>query len=202
MRRGLLVLAACAGAGRCRRRSLAQVPTAEQLELLRSMSPEDREALMEQLGLGGAVIDESPADRGTRSTQPQRRDEREPMRCATRSRSAFDARRRDKTLKPEDSVLIDIDFKKDKPPRIESRRCRACRRHHSGRARAGARARGTSTSCSGSSTWCASRNPYQLDCVGRAAAARVSRPIMLAGLDEEQATHRLVGMIALSASST
>ncbi len=40
----------------------AQVPTAEQLELLQSMSPEDRQALMEQLGLGGSVVDGGSRD--------------------------------------------------------------------------------------------------------------------------------------------
>ena len=34
----------------------AQVPTAEQLELLKTMSPEDRQALMEQLGLGSLTV--------------------------------------------------------------------------------------------------------------------------------------------------
>lgn len=37
------------------RPAAAQVPTAEQLELLQSMSPEDRQALMEQLGLEGGL---------------------------------------------------------------------------------------------------------------------------------------------------
>ena len=48
--------------------SRAQVPTAEQLELLRSMSPEDRSALMEQLGLGDSVVD----DRGASGQQQPR----------------------------------------------------------------------------------------------------------------------------------
>jgi hypothetical protein len=57
----------------------AQVPTAEQLELLRTMSPEDREALLSQLGLDGAVIDQGSApgasgdsNRNARDAEAQR----------------------------------------------------------------------------------------------------------------------------------
>jgi hypothetical protein len=93
----------------------AQVPTAAQLELLRTMSPEDREALLEQLGLGDTALDDTSTTDGkrgsTRSSATSARD-------ANRMRA--DLMQMDKTLKALDSILIDIDFKKDKPPRVES----------------------------------------------------------------------------------
>ena len=61
----LVVVIALLGAGV--QPASSQVPTAEQLELLKTMSPEDRQALMEQLGLGsmtGAEQSETPAGAG------------------------------------------------------------------------------------------------------------------------------------------
>jgi polysaccharide biosynthesis/export protein len=114
MRRGLLFVAAwlaLAGA----MPAFTQVPTPEQLELLRGMSPEDRDALMEQLGLGGSQSDkvDSAAER-TPDDRSQGKDGR-------RDSDLLDGalKRRDDTLKAEDTVLIDIDFIKDKPPRVE-----------------------------------------------------------------------------------
>ena len=77
---------------------------------------------MEQLGLGGvgrSAIDSATVDRRRTADTRGERDagyaaDREAMLTASAS---ADARR---SLKPEDSLLIDIDFKKDKPPRIES----------------------------------------------------------------------------------
>lgn len=95
----------------------AQIPTAEQLELLKSMSPEDREALLEQLGLGGAVL----GDTGSSNGRGQRDDERN---RDSRIRRPLDLEekelQREKALRPDDTVLIEIDFKKDKPARVES----------------------------------------------------------------------------------
>src|SRR5688572_12469285 len=110
MRRGLLVLAAAvAFAGSMA--SVAQVPTAEQLELLRSMSPEDREALMEQLGLGGSVLGDTVTDpssgdstMGGRNRASRGTDERSPLdRAALAERLVAE-----QALKPEDSLLIDV----------------------------------------------------------------------------------------------
>src|SRR5690349_20182400 len=69
MRRGLLILltlllVAVSGP------STAQVPTAEQLELLRSMSPEDRAALMDQLGIGSSVIDDAASSNSMSPVTP------------------------------------------------------------------------------------------------------------------------------------
>jgi protein involved in polysaccharide export with SLBB domain len=172
----------------------AQVPTAEQLELLRGMSPEDREALMEQLGIGGAILDESTSPAGG---SERRRDE---MRNPDSDRRADDEdsraakTRQDKALSPEDSVLLDIDFKKDKPARIVSQgpdlppitvpaepapvldplETEALQRNID---------------------LVRSRNPYQLDSAGALLLPGFA-PITLAGLDEEQATHRLSSLAA------
>ncbi|HEU4780706.1 MAG TPA: SLBB domain-containing protein [Steroidobacteraceae bacterium] len=190
MRRGLWSLVVLAIVLGNSMPALAQVPTAEQLELLRSMSPEDREALMEQLGLGGSVVTDGAsaagagarADRGARATDAQRR----------RDNVSGDLFAVDKSLKPEDSVLIEIDFRKDKPPRIESQgvglptitipeelapvlgpeeRMELQQRIDLVR----------------------SRNPYQLDASGAVLLPGFA-PTMLAGLDEEQATRRLASI--------
>jgi len=161
----------------------AQVPTAEQIELLKSMSPQDREALMEQLGVSPSMIDQL-AD-GSSSNDP---------RSGTRKQGQTQVRPgeivlRDDTLKPEDSMLVDIDFKKDKPARTESAGAglppviipaepapvvdpaeRIELQALIDRVRA--------------------RNPYQLDPAG-ALQLPGFEPVMLAGLDEAQATHRL-----------
>ena len=94
--------------------SLAQVPSAEQIELLRSLSPEDRDALLKQLG-----ISDSSQTIGSSATE-ERNASRE-RDAAARSSAAFAAQFAlvDSTLKADDTVLIDIDFIKAKPSRLE-----------------------------------------------------------------------------------
>ena len=91
----------------------AQVPSADQLELLRTMSPEDREALMEQLGLGGGAA----GNRGDGSTTRDRT--RSGKTGTDLNNIGRELPPMDDSLKAEDSLLITIDFKKDKPPRME-----------------------------------------------------------------------------------
>lgn len=173
--------------------AFSQVPTSDQLELLRSMSPEDREALMEQLGLGGAVL----GDSGDSSSSSRARDQRGTTtdENGVRRRDGFESQalQSDKALKPADSVLIDINMKKDKPPRLESqgeglppitipgepapllepeerRRLEAL------------------------VDLVRSRNPYKLDENGELTLPGFD-PIVVAGLDEKQAALRL-GAIA------
>ncbi|HEX6636403.1 MAG TPA: polysaccharide biosynthesis/export family protein, partial [Steroidobacteraceae bacterium] len=171
----------------------AQVPTAEQIELLKSMSPEDRQALMEQLGLGGAggmsgdVSDAASAQGGGRDRV------NDPLRRGRDETGDLEMRLAEKRIQPEDSVLIDIDFKKDKPPRIENAGAglppvtipgelapvltpieRAEAERHIDLVR--------------------SRNPYQIDATGALLLPGFA-PVMLAGLNEEQATHRLSAMV-------
>ncbi len=156
----------------------AQVPSAEQIELLRSLSPEDRAALMQQLGLGdGAGAGASGDARG-----------REDDAAAMRAPSA-DPERLDSTLKPEDTVLVDIDFIKAKPARIESQ---------------GAGLPPIQIPGEPAPTYepperaefqrlidlVRARNPYQLDRSGMLQLPGLG-PIALAGLSDEQATRRL-----------
>jgi len=199
MRRSFLVLAALLTlAG-----SLpvaAQTPTAEQLELLRSLSPEDREALMEQLGLTGTLIPDVNTSGGTgtggaeRSTRDRTGRESEALSRAEQLMS--ERAQADKELKPEDSILIDIDFRKDKPARIEQATPNAppitipaepaplldpIERD----------------ALEDLINLVRSRNPYQLDTTGVLQLPGFA-PIMLAGLDAEQATHRLASVPAFN----
>ena len=190
MRRGLLFLAILpilAGS----LPALAQVPTAEQIELLRSMSPQDREALMQQLGISPAMIEQMT---GSGVSGGDSRSDSRPN--AIRSDNLTgQLLAQDKGLKPEDSVLIDIDFKRDKPARQESpgpglppvslpaepapvleAQERIELQTLIDRVRA--------------------RNPYQLDAGGTLRLPGFA-PVMLASLDEDQATHRLRAIPAL-----
>lgn len=167
----------------------AQAPTAEQLELLKSMSPEDRQALMEQLGLKGSAGDGLS---GTTSTNEQTRNPTDPMGTGNRTKTT-DAPI-DRSLKPDDSVLIDVDFKKDKPARLES--------PGPGLPPVNLPAE-TAPILTVEETdeltkrinLVRSRNPYQLDSTG-ALLLPGFPPIMLAGLNETQATHRLASVIS------
>lgn len=167
---------------------LAQIPTAEQLELLKSMSPEDRQALMEQLGLGAEPVfqGDTKTTRDAKNARDNSRAAREPaLRLA-------DDPRYDRSLRPEDSLLIDINFKKDKPPRVES----------AGPGQPAITVPGelaptlTAEERLESEKLIAlvrSRNPYQLD-PGGALSLPGFYPVMLAGLDEDQATRRIAAL--------
>lgn len=169
----------------------AQIPTADQLELLRSMSPEDREALMEQLGIGGSVL----GDAANQSDSRSRTNNSNTPGSKNRQGDLKNDEAKlilDKSLKADDTVLIDIDFKKDKPPRIESQGeglppvtipgetapiLEPTERVELERVIALVR----------------TRNPYQLDNSGTLQLPGLP-PIVLAGLDEAQATHRLAAV--------
>ncbi len=174
---------------------VAQVPTEEQLELLRSMSPEDREALMEQLGLGSSVLG-SGGDTTSGSSRRNRRGEDERMLGDETDLDLMkQGMRVDKTLKPLDSLLIQIDFQKDKPPRIESQGEDlppltipgelAPELTPEERLELGALMDLIRT-----------KNPYQLDGAGRLVLPGFE-PIMLAGLDDKQASQRLSAIVTL-----
>lgn len=180
----LFVVFAVLGAGV--QPAASQVPTAAQLELLKSMSPEDRQALMEQLGLEGGALDEVAGASDTARAPGSRDESLNPARMP-QSPAA------DQTLKPDDSVLVDIDFKKDKPARLESQ---------------GAGLPPVSIPAEPAPiletaerdelqqrmNLVRSRNPYQLDASGSLVLPGF-RPIMLAGLNQEQATHRLSAVV-------
>src|SRR5690348_4606983 len=102
--------------------SFGQVPSEEQLELLRSMSPEDRAALLEQLGLSGTALTGDAATDAIQDSPSGNRNARD-LDASSRGERNSELKNRlgaDRTLKPEDTLLIDIDFKKDKPGRIET----------------------------------------------------------------------------------
>jgi protein involved in polysaccharide export with SLBB domain len=167
--------------------SQAQVPTADQLEILRSMNPEDREALLEQFGLGGSMGSDGSQD------DAQGKNDNKRLRRPGDENGNLDgqlpAELVDKRFKPDDSLLIDIDFKKDKPPRIESAGPNlppitipgevAPIIEEPERSQIEERIELVRT-----------YNPYVLDSAGMIHLPGLS-PIMLAGLTEEQATHRL-----------
>ncbi len=94
--------------------SLAQVPSAEQIELLRSLSPEDRDALLKQMGI-------NDASQTTNSGSADERDASRERDATARSGATFAAQLAaiDNTLKVDDTVLIDIDFIKAEPSRLE-----------------------------------------------------------------------------------
>jgi protein involved in polysaccharide export with SLBB domain len=170
----------------------AQVPTADQIELLRSMSPQDREALMEQLGVSPSMIEQMSGSSASGGDSRDLNSRANAIRSAT---FADQPLAQEKGLKPEDSVLIDIDFMRDKPARQESpgpglplvslpaepapvlaEQERLELQTLIERVR--------------------SRNPYQLDAGGTLQLPGFA-PVMLASLDEEQATHRLRAIPAL-----
>jgi polysaccharide biosynthesis/export protein len=165
---------------------LAQIPTAEQLELLRSMSPEDREALMEQLGLGGTVLGDSVLSPSGKSSTDSRAGERA-QRERTFRDSEFD--KLDKSLKPQDSVLLEIDFKRDQPARVEVTDP-ALPPITIPAQPAPVLEEGEKAEFEELIKRVRERNPYQLDEAGLLQLPGF-RPIELAGLDETQATHRL-----------
>jgi protein involved in polysaccharide export with SLBB domain len=170
--------------------AMAQVPTQEQLELLRTMSPEDRAALLETLGLEGG-----PAASTGSSNQPhaKRANGEEP---AILDPAALPVDRKiDKTLAPDDTVLIAIDFRKDRPARVETVGPNlppiaipaepAPLLEPAERERLG-----------GLIQLIRAHNPYRLDASGQIHLPGFE-PIMLAGLDDKQATSRLAAIDAL-----
>jgi protein involved in polysaccharide export with SLBB domain len=174
----------------------AQVPTAEQIELLRSMNPEDREALLEQLGLGGAVLGDSvTGESGTDTTGnnlKRGRDLRQSEDQLRDSQSTSDRFASEKLLKPDDSVLIDIDFKKDKPPRIESQGAGMPAITIPGEPAPVIEPQ-ERVELQKLIDLVRSHNPYQLDSSGALLLPGFA-PIMLAGLNDAQATHRLASV--------
>ena len=177
--------------------TFSQVPTAEQLELLRSMSPEDREALLEQLGLSGAMVGDSSVGglgnnpSGTRRPGARDTDDLRAQRDLLR---LSDEPPPDKILRADDSLLIEIDFKKDKPPRIEN----------PGQGLPPVTIPGElapiidadqRVELQARIDLIRSRSPYQLDS-GGALHLPGFAPIMLAGLNEEQAMRRLAAVEA------
>jgi len=167
--------------------AVAQVPTPEQLELLKTMSPEDRQALMDQLGLDGSMGDDKTGSTGASARASTERG------TGGNSNRPLQPIVDEKKLNAQDFLLVDIDFKKDKPARLESQ---------------GAGLPPISIPAEPAPiiddsereilqqriNLIRSRNPYQLDSSG-ALLLPGFEPIVLAGLNEEQATHRLSAVV-------
>jgi polysaccharide export outer membrane protein len=172
----------------------AQVPTPEQLELLQSMSPEDREALMQQLGLGDLSGAGGTGTAGSTSTGTSRDRNSQRDALERRNQASTEAERlaMDKSLRPEDSVLIDIDFKRDKPPRLEPQAAGmppvAIPGEPAPPMDAEERIKAQELI-----NLVRSRNPYQLDSSG-ALLLPGFLPLQLAGLDQELATRRIAAV--------
>lgn len=194
MRSGWLIVLVAMAASLFTPPVFGQVPTAEQLEMLRSMNPEDREALLEQLGLDGGDLSDMLGDSDNEQDgQRGKRDDDRKSKSTTGQR-LMGERLPDKILKPHDSILIDIAFKKDKPPRVEPQGPNlppitipgelAPEMEPEEKAAAEARI-----------DLVRARNPYQLDSAGQLQLPGFA-PIMLAGLNDEQATKRLAAVSA------
>ena len=165
--------------------AVAQVPSPEQLELLREMSPEDRAALMESLGLGessrtGGSTDEERRRQSGDENSGEERELRE---------LPLEQRKVDKALKPEDTVLVSLEFKKDEPPRVIPQGEGIPPLVIPGMTAPVIEAE-ERTELERQIALVRSRNPYQLDSSGALHLPGFA-PIMLAGLDEVQATERL-----------
>jgi polysaccharide biosynthesis/export protein len=192
MRRGwmfLLIAAALAGS----LPAIAQVPTAEQLEMLRTLSPEDREALMERLGIGGSGTGDSTTNGS--GNKDQRRDGSNADLAARRRMRQAEDLEVDKTFAPDDTLIVDIDFRKDKPPRVETPVVGQAPVTIPGEL-APVFEPEVKKELQIRIDLLRSRNPYKLD---RAGVLQLPGfpPIMLAGLDDAQATHRLASEVAL-----
>jgi polysaccharide biosynthesis/export protein len=167
-------------------------PTADQIELFKSMSPEDREAIMRQLGFDPSSLGEL----GTITPPSTRRAAAEGADNFRDSRllNAEERKRLDKTIRADDSILIDIDFKKDKPARVEPQ--------GEGLPPINLPAETAPVLSSEEQSELGrlidlvrSRNPYQLDSAGLLQLPGFE-PIPFAGMDEKQATHRLSAVVA------
>lgn len=173
---------------------VAQVPTAEQLELLRNMSPEDRDALMQQLGVGGTGQGNANAD--TSANAPARDRNPADANAGTRSdrQALTDRLAMEKTFRPADTLILDIDFKKDKPPHLEPGGTGLPPITVPGEL-APVLEPDEKLELQRLIDMIRARNPYQLDDAGALLLPGFA-PIMLAGLDEEQATHRLASTVS------
>ena len=92
------------------------VPTPEQLDILRNMSPEERDALMQQLGIDPSIFSTDNQTRTGRDTGATTASDSNRMMSPSFDEQTLDRQRQ--FLKAEDWVLIEVDFQL--PPRVES----------------------------------------------------------------------------------
>ena len=147
----------------------AQAPSPQQLEMLKSLSPSDRAALMEQLGI--STEDPGATPGATRAPGQPVVGEASAQRAAdTSSEAALERARKALTFQPEDTVLLEI---------VRARPADAAEA-----------ARPIDPADQAFIESVLRRNPYQLD---RSAALQLPglEPIALGGLSEQQANRRL-----------
>jgi polysaccharide biosynthesis/export protein len=198
MLRGLWIFAAAfllsAGAAPV----FAQVPTTEQIELLRSMNPEDRAVLMEQLGVGGSSMgDALSSGSQDQPSNNRKRNERSTSDADGMELLDRDGKPVDNRLKPDDTVLIEIDFRKDKPARVIPPTMPGETAITIPEELAPVLEDDERLRYQAVIDLIRSRNPYQLDQTGSLLLPGFS-PIVLAGLDQAQATQRLAAVVSLS----
>ncbi len=165
----------------------AQLPTPQQLEMLRSMSSGDRSALLEQLGLDPDVLE-------TSDENGKQKNERAGDAARVR-RIPSDGELLARTLQPDDIVLVDIAFKKDKPARLESQGADLPPITVPPEP-APALLPEERAELERLITLVRSRNPFQLDSNGALVLPGFA-PIVLAGLDDGQATKRIAALVTL-----
>ncbi len=168
------------------------VPTEDQLEVLRNMSPDDREALMRDLGLGRDNSGQS--DSGSRQNNNRQRDG-EGLQQGRGGQMAPAIILDDKSLKSDDSILVEVALPTGKPERVVPQ------------------AQGLppvtlpaepppeltpdeELALKKVTEAILSKNPYQLNGEG-ALELPGFPPVVLAGLDEEQAAKRLKAIYSL-----
>lgn len=161
--------------------ALAQVPTAEQLEMLRNLTPEQRQMLLEQLGVGA-----EPSSGSKEKKQADATSEPLPRKSTSLSEVELaEQLRRAQALRGDDTVIVSVEFpekriepsmQEGQPPLVidptrdwdpleKERLAKSIARIKAG-------------------------NPYRLDRVGAILMPGFA-PIPLAGLSEEQAGLRL-----------
>ena len=178
-------------AGMAPARAQLSAPTAEQIELFRSLSPEDRQAIMDQLGIDPAAAGDLGS--GSSATGRQGASDRNAPRNISNEQAIAERMLRDKILRSDDSILIDIDFKRDRPARVETQ--------EEGLPPVSIPAEiapvltpAEQTDLKDLIDLVRSRNPYLIDGAGQLQLPGFD-PIPLAGLDEKQATHRLSAVV-------
>ncbi len=86
--------------------ALAQVPTAEQLEMLRNLTPEQRQMLLEQLGVGA-----EPSSGSKEKKQADATSEPFPRKSTSLSEVELaEQLRRAQALRGDDTVIVSVEF--------------------------------------------------------------------------------------------
>lgn len=167
---------------------VAQSPTSEQLEIFRNLTPEQQQAVLQQMG-----GQQGPTDSGASRNRKARRAGTNPTEA--QSVDALQAAPGEPVLRPEDTVVLELSLPNISSPEAGS--ANGDRRTASEIAAAQRRARLMESlddegrrKLENLVSLVLSRNPYTLDRNANLALPGIA-PIALGGLTEEQATQRL-----------